>query len=54
MELAKVFKLDLEKLQLDVKSEIHRFVDDRMHRHPLLELIIMEYTGKAAAQVIGV
>ncbi|MCE2928516.1 MAG: ribonuclease J [Candidatus Caenarcaniphilales bacterium] len=47
-------KLDLEKLQLDVKSEIHRFVDDRMHRHPLLELIIMEYTGKAAAQVIGV
>lgn len=47
-------KMDIDKIKMDIKSEIHRFVDDKMHRHPLLELIVMEYTGKAAAQVIGV
>jgi mRNA degradation ribonuclease J1/J2 len=46
--------IDLAKLQIDIKSELHRYVDDRMHRHPLLEVIIMEYTGKAAALVVGV
>ena len=46
-------KLDLAKLEMDVKSEIHRFVDDKMHRHPLLEVIVMEYTGKPAASVLG-
>lgn len=47
-------KLDLDKMKIDIKSEIHKFVDDKMHRHPLLELIVMEYTGKAEAQVLGV
>lgn len=47
-------KLDIAKLEIDVKSEIHRFVDDKMHRHPLLEVIVMEYTGKPAASVLGV
>lgn len=47
-------KLDVNKLQQDIKSEIHRFVDDRMHRHPLLELIVMEYTGKPSVNVMGV
>lgn len=47
-------KLDIDKIQMDIKSEIHRFVDDRMHRHPLLEVIIMEYSGKANAIVVGV
>lgn len=47
-------RLDIDKMKTDIKSEIHRFVDDKMHRHPLLELIVMEYTGKAEAQVMGV
>lgn len=46
-------KLEVSKIETDVKSEIHRFVDDKMHRHPLLEVIVMEYTGKAAASVVG-
>jgi ribonuclease J len=46
-------KLDIDKIKIDIKSEIHRFVDDKMHRHPLLELIVMEYTGKASALVLG-
>ncbi len=45
--------LELDKIQLDIKSEIHRFVDDRMHRHPLLEVLLMEYTGKPSAMVVG-
>ncbi len=47
-------KLEADKIEMDVKSEIHRFVDDKMHRHPLLEVIVMEYTGKAMATVVGV
>ncbi len=53
-EKKKTEKLEIDKLEKDVKSEIHRFVDDKMHRHPLLELIIMEYTGKPVASVLGV
>ncbi|MDA0772528.1 MAG: ribonuclease J [Cyanobacteria bacterium] len=46
-------KIEIAKIETDVKSEIHRFVDDKMHRHPLLEVMVMEYTGKAAANVVG-
>lgn len=50
----KMAKLEPEKLENDLRSEIHRFVDDKMHRHPLLEVILMEYTGKPSVQVVGV
>jgi hypothetical protein len=49
----KVAKLEIDKVQIDLGSELHRYIDDRMHRHPLLEVILMEYTGKAGALVIG-
>lgn len=47
-------KIAIDKIEMDVKSEIHRFVDDKMHRHPLLEVIVMEYSGKPTAVVLGV
>lgn len=47
-------KNNLSKLELDIKSEIHKFVDSGMHLHPLLEVIVMEYTGSPKAKVIGV
>jgi ribonuclease J len=47
-------KNDLSKLELDVKSEIHKFVDTEMHKHPLLELILMEYSGSPRAKVLGI
>ncbi len=50
----KLAKLEVDKLESDLRSEIHRFVDDKMHRHPLLEVILMEYTGKPSVQVVGV
>lgn len=47
-------KFEIDKLQIDLRSELHRYIDDRMHRHPLLEVILMEYTGKPTAVVLGV
>jgi hypothetical protein len=46
-------KFEIDKLQIDLRSELHRYIDDRMHRHPLLEVILMEYTGKPTAVVLG-
>ncbi len=45
---------DIEKLKIDIKSELHRFIDDKLHHHPLIELILMEYVGKPSASVLGV
>ena len=46
-------KLEPEKIKTDIRSEIHDLLDRKMNRHPLLEVILMEYTGKAAAEVLG-
>ena len=46
-------KLEPEKIKTDIRSEIHDLLDRKMNRHPLLEVILMEYTGKPAAEVLG-
>lgn len=46
-------KEDVDKLEADVRSEIHRLVDDKMHRHPLLEVIVMASTSQPEPRVVG-
>jgi ribonuclease J len=46
-------KLEPEKLKIDIRSEIHDLLDRKMNRHPLLEVILMEYTGKPVAEVLS-
>jgi ribonuclease J len=47
-------KFNLEKIKTDIRSEIHELLDRKMNRHPLLEVILMEYTGKPSAVVLGI
>lgn len=44
---------EIEKLEVDVKSEIHKYVDDKLHRHPLLEVILMQGSSNPAPRVVG-
>jgi ribonuclease J len=46
-------KLESEKIKIDIRSEIHDLLDRKMNRHPLLEVILMEYTGKPVAEVLS-
>lgn len=46
-------KLDPEKIKIDIRSEIHNLLDRKMHKHPLLEVILLEYAGKPVAEVLG-
>lgn len=47
-------KNDVLKLETDVKSEIHKYVDDKLHKHPLLEVVIMQSAPTASARVVGI
>jgi ribonuclease J len=44
---------NIQKLEIDIKSEIHKYVDTKLHRHPLLEVIIMQNTGAPQPRVAG-
>ena len=46
-------KMSVDKIKTDIRSEIHDLLDRKMHRHPLLEVVLMQYTGKAAPEVLG-
>ncbi len=46
-------KEDVLKLEADVRSEVHRYVDDQMHRHPLLEVIFMQSSSSPEPRVLG-
>jgi len=46
-------KDDVLKLEADVRSEIHRYVDDQMHRHPLLEVVLMQSSSTPEPRVVG-
>ncbi len=48
-----IHKNDIERLEMDVKSEIHKLVDDKMHRHPMMEIIVMEGKGSPSPKVMG-
>ena len=44
---------NIDLLQVDVRSEVHKLVDDKLHRHPLMEIMVLEGTGSAAPRVMG-
>ncbi len=46
-------KEDVLKLEADVRSELHRYIDDQMHRHPLLEVILMQVSSTPEPRIVG-